>query len=75
MTSILILCSILSFGLGFLQFFYPGLLQDVENYFDQLLNLTNSPPVNFRKVVGVLLMIIGIILFSITVFFDLEKLL
>ena len=75
MTSILILCSILSFGLGFLQFFFPGFLQDVENYFDQLLNLTNSPPVNFRKVVGVLLMIIGIILFSITVFYDLEKLL
>lgn len=75
MTSILILCSILSFGLGFLQFFYPEILQDLENYIDQLLNLTNNPPVNFRKVIGFLLMMIGVILFAITTVYDLEKIL
>tara|TARA_A100001015_G_scaffold289026_1_gene360452 strand:- start:2462 stop:2689 length:228 start_codon:yes stop_codon:yes gene_type:complete len=75
MTSILILCSILSFGLGVLQVFYPEVLQDIERYFDQLINLTNNPPVNFRKIVGFLLIIIGVILFSITFIYDLEKIL
>jgi len=75
MTSILILCSVLSFGLGVMQFFFPEFLQDIENYFEQLLNLSNSPPVNFRKIVGFLLMVIGVILFSITIIYDLEKLL
>jgi hypothetical protein len=75
MSSILIFCSLLSFGLGFIQFFFPEFLEDVENYFDQLLNLTDNPPVNFRKIVGFLLMIIGVILFSITIIYDLDSLL
>lgn len=75
MTNILIFCSLLSFGLGFMQFFFPELLHDIESYFDQLLNLSNSPPVNFRKIVGFLLMVIGVILFSITIIYDLERLL
>ena len=75
MNSILILCAFLSFGLGFLQFFFPEILQDIERYFEQLLNLTDNKPLNFRKVIGFLLMLIGVILFLVTIFYDLDKIL
>ena len=75
MEETLIFCGVLSFGLGFTQVFFPSLITYIETYLDQLLNIPENSIVNFRKITGIILMVIGILLFLLVKTYDYDKIL
>ena len=62
MESLLIFCSLLSIILGVIQLFFPKLVDSMERYLDQLFHITEHNTISFRRVIGLILIIVGVIL-------------
>ena len=62
MESLLIFCSFLSIILGIIQLFFPKLVDSIERYLDQLFHITEHNTISFRRVIGLILIVVGVIL-------------
>ena len=62
MESLLIFCSLLSIILGIIQLFFPKIVDSMERYLDQLFHITEHNTISFRRVIGLTLIIVGVIL-------------
>tara|TARA_B100000427_G_scaffold243363_1_gene206320 strand:- start:12422 stop:12649 length:228 start_codon:yes stop_codon:yes gene_type:complete len=62
MESLLIFCSLLSIILGIIQLFFPKVVDSMERYLDQLFHITEHNTISFRRVIGLTLIIVGVIL-------------
>ncbi|MBI59614.1 hypothetical protein CL657_00175 [bacterium] len=62
METLLLFCSILSIILGIIQLFFPRLVDSVERYLDQLFHITEHNTISFRRIIGLILIIVGVVL-------------
>ena len=63
MRNLLIFTGLLSLLLGVFQLFFPQMLSDFEKHVKRALSVGESMEFSFRRVSGVILLIVGVVLF------------
>ena len=63
MEDLVLFTAILSLILGVSQLFFPGFVEAIDRYMDQLFESDESPKLNFRKISGLLFISISFTLF------------
>jgi uncharacterized protein YjeT (DUF2065 family) len=62
MESLIIFCAVLSIVLGIIQLLFPKLVDSAEQFLDQLFHIKEHSTISFRRVIGLILIIIGVVL-------------
>jgi len=62
MESLIIFCAVLSIVLGIVQLLLPKLVDSAEQYLDQLFHIKEHSTISFRRIIGLVLIIIGVVL-------------
>jgi len=62
MESLIIFCAVLSIVLGIIQLLFPKFVDSIEQYLDQLFHIKEHSTISFRRIIGLILIIIGVVL-------------
>ena len=75
MESLVIFCGILALSIGLMQLFFPKSIDEFEQYIEQLFNVSESSSQTSRRIIGLLMIIVSIVLFYLIFKYDLNQLL